>query len=208
MPAVASPVPAEASADVLTYAFDMYRARQASAAERALEHLRNKDSAQTRWSALAASVRRPGSPLMSLPPLGGRGQENGGRGQEHGTRALGLEPRRQSLMAQGLPPPSPNIKIKTTSASHRQRQATTGDPRWASNGDPRWSNPNDPRWAPTSDPKHCPPELIPLLDGEHHTDELSVRFEAGWPLLQQWLAVAGGGTGEDGDFGRVCVIYR
>ncbi|KAI4525029.1 nitrogen permease regulator 2 [Schizophyllum commune Loenen D] len=86
--------------------------------------------------------------------------------------------------------------------------ATTGDPRWASNGDPRWPSPNDPRWAPTSDPKHCPPELIPLLDGEHHTDELSVRFEAGWPLLQQWLAVAGGGTGEDGDFGRVCVIYR
>ncbi|KAI5900317.1 NPR2-domain-containing protein [Schizophyllum commune H4-8] len=200
VPAVASPVPAEASADVLTYAFDMYRARQASAAERALEHLRNKDSAQTRWSALAASVRRPGSPLMSLPPLAGRAQENGGRGQEHGARGPGLESRRQSLMAQGLPPPSPNIKIKTTSASHRHRQAATGDY--------RQPNAGDPRWAPTSDPKNCPPELIPLLDGEHHTDELSVRFEAGWPLLQQWLAVAGGGTGEDGDFGRVCVIYR
>ncbi|KAF8559796.1 NPR2-domain-containing protein [Imleria badia] len=52
-----------------------------------------------------------------------------------------------------------------------------------------------------------PPELIPLLDGEHHTDELSTRFEAGWPLLQQWLAVIGGGGG-DGDFGRVSIIYR
>ena len=52
-----------------------------------------------------------------------------------------------------------------------------------------------------------PPELIPLLDGEHHTDELSTRFEAGWPLLQQWLAVIGGGRG-DGDFGRVSIIYR
>ena len=52
-----------------------------------------------------------------------------------------------------------------------------------------------------------PPDLISLLDGEHHTDELSTRFEAGWPLLQQWLAVIGGGRG-DGDFGKVSIIYR
>lgn len=52
-----------------------------------------------------------------------------------------------------------------------------------------------------------PPELASLLDGEHHTDELSTRFEAGWPLLQQWLAVIGGGRG-DGDLGRVSIIYR
>ncbi|KAH0827157.1 nitrogen permease regulator 2-domain-containing protein [Lanmaoa asiatica] len=52
-----------------------------------------------------------------------------------------------------------------------------------------------------------PPELVSLLDGEHHTDELSTRFEAGWPLLQQWLAAIGGGRG-DGDFGRVSIIYR
>lgn len=51
-----------------------------------------------------------------------------------------------------------------------------------------------------------PPELASLLDGEHHTDELSTRFEAGWPLLQQWLAAIGGGRG-DGDFGRVSIIY-
>ncbi|KAH7889428.1 nitrogen permease regulator 2-domain-containing protein [Phlebopus sp. FC_14] len=52
-----------------------------------------------------------------------------------------------------------------------------------------------------------PSELISLLDGEHHTDELSIRFEAGWPLLQQWLAVIGGGKG-DGHLGRVAIIYR
>lgn len=52
-----------------------------------------------------------------------------------------------------------------------------------------------------------PPGLLPLLDGEHHTDELATRFEAGWPLLEQWLIAAGGGKG-DGDFGRVLVIYR
>jgi hypothetical protein len=52
-----------------------------------------------------------------------------------------------------------------------------------------------------------PPEFLPLLDGEHHTDELATRFEAGWPLLEQWLITAGCGKG-DGDFGRVLIIYR
>lgn len=52
-----------------------------------------------------------------------------------------------------------------------------------------------------------PKELLPLLDGEHHTDELCTRFEVGWPALRQWLVMAGGGKG-DGDFGRVAVIYR
>ena len=52
-----------------------------------------------------------------------------------------------------------------------------------------------------------PPALIPLLDGDHHTDELSVRFEAGWPLLEQWLITIGGGEG-DGDYGRVVIIYK
>jgi hypothetical protein len=77
-----------------------------------------------------------------------------------------------------------------------------------------------PRIRPTRSPSHpnliqtlpaptlaYPPELLPLLDGEHHTDELATRFEAGWPLLEQWLVAAGGGNG-DGDFGRVSIIYR
>ncbi|KAH9935038.1 nitrogen permease regulator 2-domain-containing protein [Fomitopsis serialis] len=42
-----------------------------------------------------------------------------------------------------------------------------------------------------------PKELLPLLDGEHHTDELCVRFEVGWPVLRQWLVIAG-----------VAIIYR
>lgn len=46
-----------------------------------------------------------------------------------------------------------------------------------------------------------------MLDGEHHADELSTEFEAGWPLLERWLTEAGGGSG-DGDFGRVAIIYR
>jgi hypothetical protein len=46
-----------------------------------------------------------------------------------------------------------------------------------------------------------------MLDGEHHTDELAAKFEAGWPILQKWLVAIGGGA-EDGDFGRVVMIYR
>ncbi|KAI0934524.1 hypothetical protein AcV5_006340 [Taiwanofungus camphoratus] len=52
-----------------------------------------------------------------------------------------------------------------------------------------------------------PPELIPLLDGEHHTDELCTRFEVGWPVLKQWLVLAGNGKRDD-DFGQVSIIYR
>ena len=51
-----------------------------------------------------------------------------------------------------------------------------------------------------------PPDLLPLLDGDHHTDELCTRFEVGWPQLQQWLMIIGGKG--DGDFGRVSIIYR
>ncbi|KAK7693728.1 hypothetical protein QCA50_003300 [Cerrena zonata] len=65
--------------------------------------------------------------------------------------------------------------------------------------------------GPTSHLPHTaspfPPALIPLLDGEHHTDELCVRFNVGWPMLEQWLVNAGGGEG-NGDFGNVCIIYR
>lgn len=52
-----------------------------------------------------------------------------------------------------------------------------------------------------------PSELPQLLDGGHHTDELATKFEAGWPMLQKWLVAIGGGS-EDGDFGRVVMVYR
>ena len=52
-----------------------------------------------------------------------------------------------------------------------------------------------------------PPDLLSLLDGEHHTDELCTKFEVGLPTLEQWLRIIGG-SGDDGDFGRVAIIYR
>ncbi|KAI0672997.1 nitrogen permease regulator 2-domain-containing protein [Trametes maxima] len=53
-----------------------------------------------------------------------------------------------------------------------------------------------------------PPELLPLLDGEHHTDEICTRFEVGWPVLRQWMFAAGGGKEGDEEFGQISIIYR
>ncbi|KAF5389804.1 hypothetical protein D9757_003726 [Collybiopsis confluens] len=52
-------------------------------------------------------------------------------------------------------------------------------------------------------PLSYPAELLELLDGEHHSDELAVRFEAGWPLLEKWLHSIG-----EGQNGRVLIINR
>jgi hypothetical protein len=52
-----------------------------------------------------------------------------------------------------------------------------------------------------------PPQLVPLLDGEHHTDELCTKFEVGWPLLERWLELIGGGEIEN-EGGKVVIIYR
>ena len=56
-------------------------------------------------------------------------------------------------------------------------------------------------------PMAYPAALVPLLDGEHHADELCCQFEVGWPTLERWLVAVGGGSG-DGDFGKVLIIYR
>ncbi|KAH9966914.1 nitrogen permease regulator 2-domain-containing protein, partial [Russula dissimulans] len=61
--------------------------------------------------------------------------------------------------------------------------------------------------ASSLNPLAYPPALVPLLNGEHHTDELCCRFEVGWPTLERWLVAVGEGSGE-GDFGKVGVIYR
>lgn len=52
-----------------------------------------------------------------------------------------------------------------------------------------------------------PSELIQLLDGEHHSDELCTRFEVGWPLLERWLQLIGGGE-IGSEEAKVVVIFR
>jgi hypothetical protein len=89
--------------------------------------------------------------------------------------------------------------------------------------------------APSSqdDAQHSgyPLGIEQFLDGTHHTDELCVRFEAGWKELRAWLAVLAdvsaqvadegerdGGDDDDDEeetelekerrLGRVRIIYR
>lgn len=52
-----------------------------------------------------------------------------------------------------------------------------------------------------------PSELIQLLDGEHHSDELCTKFEVGWPLLERWLELIGGGE-IGSEEAKVVVIFR
>ena len=57
-------------------------------------------------------------------------------------------------------------------------------------------------------PAQFPPELLTMLDGEHHTDEICTKFEVGWPMLRQWLFAAGGAQDGDEDYGTISIIYR
>ncbi|KZV72939.1 NPR2-domain-containing protein [Peniophora sp. CONT] len=89
---------------------------------------------------------------------------------------------------------------KGREAQGRRNTLTSGDP-----VRPRPSrSPSNP--APVPQPLY-PPALPALLDGEHHTDELCTMFSVGWPMLEKWLAIIGGGKGE-GELGNVLIIYR
>ncbi len=200
------------------------RARRASAAEKVLEQLRNKDLQRTsstsprstwlhkpkeegtrsRAASMLASVAATAVPNVAEhhAPSGASTQASAAKNVKPAA-----EVRRPHISLPSVPPPSPVIQkgalppirprlSRSPSAPHltqQQQQITTVI---VSAG-------------PQSGPHARPPpqELISLLDGDHHTDELSVRFEAGWPLLEQWLVSIGKGTGNS-DYGRVSMIYR
>ncbi|PPQ63085.1 hypothetical protein CVT24_005940 [Panaeolus cyanescens] len=183
------------------------RARRASAAERVLEQLRSRD------------LQRSGSTTLSSPrnswirfqdtSQSSTGPTNGGYGpeappsltvnQNSPTKPLQStrpEGRRHSLITPIVPPPSPVVQKANLTPSRAGRPSRS--PSSAQLSHLYTSQTNQPA---------VPPELIALLDGDHHTDELSVKFEAAWPLLEQWLLTIGGGQG-DGDYGRVSMICR
>lgn len=179
---------------------EVTRAHQrTSAAEKVLEQLRFK------------TLPRAGpNPIMRQPPLSPEGSE---RNHERRSRVLS-DTRRHSTYQQPtshVPPPS--SVTGSQSIAHRNSSESQN----AFPARPRLSrSPSTSRTRPlnsqgSSGPMNVPPppELLPLLDGDHHTDELCTRFEVGWPQLQQWLVAIGGGKGDgDGDFGRVSIIYR
>ncbi|KAG6814500.1 hypothetical protein H0H92_000025 [Tricholoma furcatifolium] len=165
-----------------------HRARRASAAEKVLEQLRSRSDLQKPTTSLVGSPRAAWAyhhENVSTPTA-----------QDLSQGSRRPESRRQSLITPANPPPPSPVVQKSG-------LATTNPTRMHSRQS--W-NQNAPQLGALG-MRPIPAEFLTLLDGEHHTDELAVRFEAGWPLIEQWLVLAGGGAG-DGDFGRVCIIYR
>jgi len=211
-----------------------HRARRASAAEKVLEQLHSKHLAKS--GSVSSNPRSPwinyqGSGFLpaTAAPATGTSSTASLFGSSHidaptsatpiaiSSRTLADSPskstnananiaknnnrpdsRRQSLISPPGPPSSPVLGKASLVPSRPTRPV-----RSPSMSQPSESNLND----GISIPPAILPQLLPLLDGDHHTDEISVKFEVGWPLLEQWLVILGGGSG-NGDFGRVQIIYR
>lgn len=171
--------------------------RRTSAAETSLEQLRNRDIQKVGdWPPNPRSTRllRSGSTA---------------------SRDLARGPQDFSTLNPTLPihssPRFSSLRISPDPFSGNLEVAESGDSSGPSTiGASRSKLARSPS-APTSHLAHTaspfPPLLLDLLDGEHHTDELCTRFNVGWPLLEQWLVMAGQGQG-NGDFGSVCIISR
>ncbi|KAH7929743.1 NPR2-domain-containing protein [Leucogyrophana mollusca] len=153
--------------------------RRASAAEKVLEQLRIKTL--PRPGSIPTTRPQPPFPPEDNPERRNRANSDARRHSGYQLTNAGPHPGIPARPRMSRSPSAPVVQIH---AVNSQGSVTSATP------------------APAP-----PPELLPLLDGEHHTDELSTRLEAGWPLLQQWLAAIGGGKG-DGDFGRVLIMYR
>ncbi|KAJ7741526.1 NPR2-domain-containing protein [Mycena maculata] len=193
-PIPSSPRPTPATASAATPA----RTRRASAAEKVLEQLRNRDIQQIGGSPRTSWIHYTNE---SEPGIGITATTTTPHGSPVPVRAGGSESRRQSLsFFPANPPPSPILAKATVSAT-----LTLSRPRLSRS--PSTSALQTRTGVEGLAGTPFPRELLSLLDGEHHTDELAVRFEAGWPLLEQWLLAIGGGEGPD-DFGRVAIIYR
>lgn len=202
--AVESPLPSAQPATISA----SHRARRASVAEKALEQLRSRDlqksgstaisSPHTPWINFHHETTPPSTSVMitanqvvpsMLPP-----PTQSSPSKPISTGRPGS--RRHSLITPAVPPSSPVMAKVTMTPSRPSRiSRSPSEPNIAH------SNPGQ------TNQLAVPDGLRAMLDGEHHTDELSVKFEAGWPLLQQWLSAIGGGQGDE-DYGSVFVIYR
>ena len=178
-----------------------HRARRASVAEKALEQLRSRDLQKSGSARInfhhettpptpsVMTTANHNVPSMILPPT-----------QSSPSKAISTGrpgSRRHSLITPAVPPSSPVMAKVTLTPSRPSRISRSP------------SEPNIAHLNPgqTNQPATVPDGLRAMLDGEHHTDELSVKFEAGWPLLQKWLSTIGGGQGDE-DYGNVFIIYR
>ncbi|KAF8921144.1 nitrogen permease regulator 2-domain-containing protein [Mucidula mucida] len=177
------------------------RPRRASAAEKVLEQVRSRDQQTTSSSPRMSWIHQPSdSPTNSAPGIfatSSTPQDSSPSSSKFGS----FESRRiSSFFTSPFPnaPPSPNLgkaaltpmrprlsRSPSAPAIHPYTETTEGAPL----------------------PLNYPPQLLSFLDGEHHTDELAIMFDAGWPRLEQWL-IAAGGAETEGTFGRISMIFR
>jgi hypothetical protein len=191
-----SMTPHDPSSDMTAVAVTVaatHRARRASAAEKVLEQLRSRSDIQKSGNVASSSANPVSTPRTSWIHFQQK-EETPSVVAATASQNILKGTQSRSIVTPIGPPPSP-----VTAKPIALPPAVGIRPR------PTWSM-SPSQLTGVSTPLF-PLELLALLDGEHHTDELSVRFEAGWPLLEAWLVAAGGGSG-DGDFGRVCIIYR
>lgn len=190
--------------------------RKTSAAESALELLRTKHQTG-RTSSTGSSKTSPANSII-IERHTRTSSEQSQRAQPPNFRSI------LSKISQGVPTTPVTHSATSSEASYSAVQAkltsrprTTRSPSAPAVSHRKTSlgavglatnlNPTSPPPPPPPSSLILPPQLAGLLDGEHHTDELATRFEAGWPLLEQWLVSIGGSSG-NGDFGRVVMIYR
>ncbi|KAK0503410.1 nitrogen permease regulator 2-domain-containing protein [Armillaria luteobubalina] len=201
-----APINASVSPDVATSAPPTprgvsYRPRRPSAAEKVLEQLKTRDQQQLSSSPRISWIHQPsGSPSNLHPGITATSstpQDSSPSSSKFGS----VESRRQSavLVPPAAPPSSPNLPKATLTTPGPVKPRISRSP----------SAPLDGQMPTTGGhlPLNYPAQLLPLLDGEHHTDELSVRFEIGWAYLEQWLIAAGRGQG-NGDYGQIQMIFR
>ncbi|KAH6918357.1 nitrogen permease regulator Npr2 [Coprinopsis sp. MPI-PUGE-AT-0042] len=203
-----------------------HRARRASAAEKVLENLRNREvqrtgaahSPRTTWVHYQHKVEPPAPPPPQTANAVGD-QANAGvpassttiqgsltasylsatagsvatvrpTAPIHESPTKGTRGRRTSIISPTGPPPSPVLPKMTVTPSRTVRGARS--PSMALGGQGRSA---------------LQAKIIPLLDGDHHADEICTTLGIGWPQLEKELVSIGGGQG-DGDFGNVVLIYR
>lgn len=199
------------------------RQRKPSAAENALELLRNQHQRRRVDSAATMRGQSTKGELVFARRSSEKGAERGERGFDNPSIRQPPQPLRSMLskLSQGLPSQSPDPPAPPSSPV----MSAHPFPLYVrSSGPPPTPIQQSQRTSKTSfgsggiglgadssigavSTLVVPSELAQLLDGEHHTDELATKFEAGWPMLQKWLVAIGGGSG-DGDFGRVVMVYR
>ncbi|KAF4576749.1 Nitrogen permease regulator 2 [Pleurotus pulmonarius] len=178
------------------------RPRRISAAERVLEQLRSRDRDLQR-----TPVANPNNSVLSHAPRMSWILPNKDEHSRHGSFHLAdpSESHNERHRHPQAPPPSPVLSRASLTST---LSTSTGPTLSVAPARPRLSrSPSAPNVSALNIQSSCPPELVSLLDGEHHTDELCATFDVSWNTLEEWLRAIGAGQG-DGEYGRVAVIYR